>query len=90
MHTLQGSMFFNPLEGGIWAFEADDGSRYQLDGVGSDARGENRRVTVHGEVDEEAMGIGMLYPIFKVARYEVEPVERRKPAAKEPAATEPD
>lgn len=72
MKTLTGSMFFNPLEGGIWALETEDGTRYQLDDVGSDARGEGRKITVTGDVDDGIAGFGMLYPIFKVQEYKVE------------------
>ncbi|MBM3465077.1 MAG: hypothetical protein FJX76_23505 [Armatimonadetes bacterium] len=78
MRTLEGKIFFNPLEGGIWAFESDDGERYQLDGTGKDACGEGRRIKVTGEVDNEAMGFGMVYPIFKVESYEVSPLDRPK------------
>lgn len=77
---MKGTMYFNPLEGGIWAFEDDKGVRYQLDGIGADARGEGRKLTVIGEVDNEAMSIGMLYPILKVKSYTVDekPPERKR------------
>lgn len=79
MKTLHGTMYFNPLEGGIWAFEDEDGTRYQLDGVGGEVRGEGRKITVTGEVETDAVGIGMIYPVFKVHNYEMESVtERRK------------
>ncbi len=78
MKTMTGTMYFNPLEGGIWAFEDADGTRYQLDGVGADARGEGKRITVVGELAEDTMGIGMVYPIFKVESYTVENIVRRK------------
>lgn len=83
MRTLNGTMYFNPLEGGIWAFEDEAGNRYQLDGVGGDTRGEGKKITVIGEVDDQAMGIGMVYPIFKVQSYHVEPTPpRKKPGEK--------
>lgn len=72
MKTLKGMVFFNPLEGGIWAFEDETGDRYQLDGIGPDGRGDGRRLTVVGEVADDMMGIGMVYPIFKVHSYTVE------------------
>lgn len=80
MRTMKGTMYFNPLEGGIWAFEDEEGNRYQLDGVGGDARGEGRTLTVIGEVDNEAMGIGMVYPILRVQSYtlDAKPKERKK------------
>lgn len=79
-------MYFNPLEGGIWAFEDEDGNRYQLDGIGGEARGEGRKLTIIGEVDNDAMGIGMVYPIFRVQSYTVdsERVERKKKASPPP------
>lgn len=72
MKTLTGTVFFNPLEGGIWAFEDEAGDRYQLDGIGPDARGEGRRITVVGEVADDLMGIGMVYPIFTVSSYTID------------------
>ena len=79
-------MYFNPLEGGIWAFEDEAGNRYQLDGIGGDARGEGRKLTVIGEVDHEVMGIGMVYPILKVASYTIdsEIKERKKKSVPPP------
>lgn len=79
MKTLTGTVFFNPLEGGIWAFEDEAGERYQLDGIGSDVRGEGRRITVVGEVADDMMGIGMVYPIFKVASYTIDTSTTRQP-----------
>jgi hypothetical protein len=76
MQRLHGTVHFNPLEGGIWVFETDEGARYQLDGLGTDARRDGQVLTILGEVDDQAFGIGMVYPIFKVKSYIVE-----KPAA---------
>lgn len=78
MQTLTGTIFFNPLEGGIWALEDDAGNRYHLDGIGADARGEGRRITVVGRVADDMMGIGMVYPIFKVESYTVDESTQRK------------
>lgn len=87
MKTFKGTVYFNPLEGGIWAFEDDeDGTRYQLDGIGPDARGEGRKLTVVGAVDHEAMGIGMVYPILKVERYTVDSKPPERKTGKRPAA----
>jgi hypothetical protein len=78
MRTMKGTVFFNPLEGGIWALEDGEGNHYQLDGIGPDARGEGRKLTVVGEVADDMMGIGMVYPIFKVQSYTVDGQPDRK------------
>lgn len=90
METFKGTVYFNPLEGGIWAFEDEKGTRYQLDGIGPDARGEGRKLTVIGKVDPELMGIGMVYPILKVESYTVDekpPERKRKSVASPPPPT---
>lgn len=56
MSRHEGKVVFRDLGPGTWELVTPDGRRLQLDG-GSFRDGE--RVTVEGEVDEAALGIGM-------------------------------
>ena len=48
------------MEGGLWVFEADDGKTYQLRGGPRDSYRDGQRVEIVGEVDRDAVGIGMV------------------------------
>lgn len=70
--TIKGKVVKEDLEGGIWILEADDGNRYQLNGGDSKLLKNGQRAAVTGEVDRNAMGIGMMGEIFKVKSYQLE------------------
>ena len=67
---LTGTIRKSDLEGGLWILEADDGSRYQLQGsVGSLRDGAKASIT--GKVERSMMGIGMTGPIVSVTKVEI-------------------
>lgn len=65
---LSGRVAFRDLEGGVWVLEGDDGQTYQL---ADDRRiqKDGKRIEVEGEVDSQAVGIGMVGPVLSVRRY---------------------
>ncbi len=88
MRTMKGSVYFNPLDGGIWAFENEEGERFQLENVGAEARGEGRLLTVTGFLDETPREPPGLYPVLVVQSYTVEETptpRKRRPAPPPPA-----
>ncbi len=70
--TLEGVVRRSDLEGGLWMFEASDGTRLQLDrGGGSDLYKDGVVAKVTGSVDTGTMGIGMSGDILRVESYEL-------------------
>lgn len=69
--TIKGKVKKEDLSGGIWILEADDGSRYTLNGGDSGLLKDGQRATVEGSVDKGAFGIGMVGETFKVSSYKV-------------------
>ncbi len=65
---VSGRVAFRDLEGGVWVLEGDDGQTYQL---ADDRRiqKDGRRIEVEGEVDAQAVGIGMVGPVLSVRRF---------------------
>ena len=64
MAHFEGTVRKNPIAGGHWTLETDDGQRYQLD---ADAASlvDGQRVLVDGKIDKAAMGIAMTGPILR-------------------------
>jgi cob(I)alamin adenosyltransferase len=65
---VSGRVAFRDLEGGVWVLEGDDGQTYQL---ADDRRvqKDGKRIEVEGEVDSQAVGIGMVGPLLSVRRF---------------------
>lgn len=65
---VTGRVGFRDLEGGLWVLEGDDGQTYQL---ADDRRiqKDGKRIEVEGEVDSQAVGIGMVGPLLSVRRF---------------------
>jgi len=66
MAKLTGTVQKSDLEGGHWLLVTDDGEQFQLDGATGLKDGQ--KVTVEGNVDRGAFGIGMTGPILKVSK----------------------
>jgi hypothetical protein len=64
---LTGTIRRSDLEGGHWTFEASDGKTYQLSGSVGGAK-DGAKADAEGEVDKNAMGIGMTGPMFNVSK----------------------
>ena len=62
---LKGTIRRSGLEGGLWTLETDAGDRYQLVGA-VDGIKDGMKAEVEGNVDRDAMGIGMVGPHFTV------------------------
>ncbi|HEV8324740.1 MAG TPA: hypothetical protein VG389_24195 [Myxococcota bacterium] len=63
--TFRGTLRHNPIAGGHWTLEAEDGTRYQIADVDPAALVDGRKVVVEGAVDKAAMGIAMTGPILR-------------------------
>jgi len=66
MSRIRGKVRKDPVEGGVYVIDADDGQTYQLAGGDAKLRKEGQRVELDGDVDEGAMGFGMVGPTFQV------------------------
>jgi cob(I)alamin adenosyltransferase len=66
---LTGSVAFRDVESGVWVLEGDDGHTYELAGGDRGIKKNGRRVEVEGDVDSQAISIGMVGPILRVTRY---------------------
>ena len=66
MAKFRGTVRRNDLEGGHWQLEADDGSRYVLEGATRAIEKDGAKVEIDGAVDDGAMGFAMTGPILKV------------------------
>ncbi|WP_428267983.1 DUF5818 domain-containing protein [Haliangium sp.] len=69
MATFRGTVKKNDLEGGIWELHTDDGKRYQLAGSERSLLVEGQKVEIQGDIDRQAMGIGMTGPHLKVSSW---------------------
>ena len=69
MATYRGTMRKNDLEGGFWELHGEDGEHYQIRGGDDSLRVDGKRVEVKGNVDEDAMTIGMTGPVLDVASW---------------------
>lgn len=69
MTSIKGRVVYENLSGGIWTLAADDGNRYQMEGGDDRLYKNGQRATVSGEIDSEAMGIGMVGDILRVKSY---------------------
>lgn len=68
---VRGKVKQSALEGGLWLFEATDGSVYQLKGGGEDLLTDGVEATVEGNVDSAGFSIGMAGDILVVESYTV-------------------
>lgn len=64
---LKGTIRRSDLEGGHWVLETDNGDRYQLTGSVTGAK-DGMAAEVEGNVDRNAMGIGMTGPQLNVQK----------------------
>lgn len=69
MAKYTGTVKKNDLEGGFWELHTNDGKSYQLSGGSDGLRVEGQSVTVDGEVNKSAFGIGMTGPILEVSSW---------------------
>ena len=69
---LKGKIAFKDIETGIWTLEGDDGRTYQLDGGDRKIKKDGQRVEVDGDVDGNALTLGMVGPVFRVRAYRFE------------------
>lgn len=66
---IKGVLTHSDLEGGHWLLKTDSGDEYQLTGAIKDGQlKDGIRVEVEGNVDKQAMGIGMMGPHFNVSK----------------------
>ena len=63
---VTGKLEHSALEGGVWVLRASDGNTYQLSGISDELLQEGARVELEGKVDEGAMTIAMMGPVFQV------------------------
>lgn len=64
---ISGTVRYFPLEGGFWAVRGDDGVTYDpMNGLASEYRRENMRVTMVAKVRTDMGGIHMVGPIVEV------------------------
>jgi hypothetical protein len=66
---LSGRLTFVDMGAGAWVLEAEDGKRYELQGVDGRALGEGARLEVEGEVDEGRVSTAMAGRGFRVKRW---------------------
>ncbi len=66
---LSGRIVFRDIETGVWVLEGDDGRTYQLAGGDRKIKKDGQRVEVEGKVDNDAVTIHMVGPVFNVASY---------------------
>jgi hypothetical protein len=69
---LKGTIRRSDLEGGHWVLETEGGEQYQLIGSLGDCK-DGLSVEVEGNVDKNAMGIGMMGPQLKVQKITARP-----------------
>ena len=70
MATFTGTIKKSPLEGGIWQLRMDDGTLYQLQTDDAGLLVEDQQVTITGEVDKAAFGLGMTGPTLVVSTWQ--------------------
>ena len=66
---LTGKVAFRDVETGVWVLEADSGTTYLLAGGDRHIKKDGARIEAHGDVDEEAVTLAMIGPVFKVSQY---------------------
>ena len=64
---LKGTIEKSDIDGGHWTFKSDGGEHYQLGGAITGAK-HGLRAELEGNVDKNAMGIGMTGPQFTVLK----------------------
>jgi hypothetical protein len=66
---VSGKIAYRDIETGVWVLESDDGRTYQLAGGDRKIKKNGQRVEVEGKVDDEAVTLHMVGPVFNVASY---------------------
>ena len=66
---LHGTVRYRDLEGGLWVFESDDGQTFQLAGGDRKLKHDGGKATVEGDVQQDAVTLGMVGPVLKVTSY---------------------
>ena len=70
MAKFAGVVRWNPLEGGFWQLACDDGRTLTLANPDKGLMQDGRQVVVQGDLDEDAVGIGMVGPMLVVRSYQ--------------------
>ena len=69
---LTGKVLSSDLEGGLWLFEADNGTTYQLKGGDGGLLQDGIKATLEGSVPSDGgFGIGMAGEVFEVSTYTI-------------------
>jgi len=66
---LKGRVTFEDLGAGAWVLEAEDGRRYELQGIDVGGLKQGARVEVEGELDRGAVSTAMAGPSLRVKRW---------------------
>jgi hypothetical protein len=69
MKTINGTVRFENLEGGIWVIDTGR-DIYQLEGGPEELYQEGRVVKIKGEIRKDMVSFGMVGPIFEVKEIE--------------------
>ena len=71
---LTGKVLSSDLEGGLWLFEADNGTTYQLKGGDEVLLQVGVKAVIEGSVPSDGgFGIGMVGEVFEVSTYTILP-----------------
>ena len=68
---VRGTVEFRDVEMGVWVLVGDDGRTYQLAGGRASLLKEGQRVEVDGDVDDAAVSVSMVGPVFRVRGYKL-------------------
>jgi len=66
---VKGRVTYQDFGAGAWVLEAEDGKRYQLQGVDGGKLSDGARVEVEGELDEGLLSTAMAGPALRVKRW---------------------
>lgn len=68
MSKFKGKMKKSELEGGVWVFVTDGGEQFHVTGLDEGFFKEGMKLELEGNIDNNAMGIGMMGPTLAVSR----------------------
>ena len=66
---VQGTVRRSSLEGGLWILVTPDGTQYQLRDAPEALRRDALQVEVTGDLDDDAVGIGMVGDVLRVKSF---------------------
>lgn len=66
---LTGTVEHHDIGAGVFVLKSDDGAVYALMGADRAMKKPGLRVEVEGQVDEGAMGVAMVGPVFRVKSF---------------------